>query len=280
MACDLNPLAVVVGKVRSPRSTRSAAETVCVFRGKHRSVNAFRLGAPGARYPERPEKENSTRLHDVLEAQARKMAQSLHDQSGQLLALVYLKLDEVAKRLPESHRGAVSDLRSMLNGLESELRRLSHELRPTILDDLGLVPAVNSLKEGITARSGLAITVLGGLESRCPSTIETAMYRAIHGTLLLAQKARARRVILSFAQSKGRVRCVIREEGGSGSLRDAGILSIRDRVEELAGTLSICTDGDRAVEVAIQFPVSLEAGTDQGLTRPRRTAYRTRLAVS
>ena len=263
MACNVEALAVV-GKVQSPRSKRSVPDTECGQRGAHKPNNVFRLPARGARCSGKQGREQSTSLHDVLEAEARKMAQSLHDQAGQLLALVYLKLDEVAKRLPESHLDAISDLRSMLNGLESELRRLSHELRPTILDDLGLIPAVDSLKEGITARTGLAITVLGSLERRWPSTVETAMYRAIHGTLMMAQQARARRVILSFAESKGSGRCVIREEGGNGGSRDAGVLAIRERVEDLAGRLSICSDGNGAVEMTIQFPVPREVSVIRG----------------
>lgn len=252
MACDAKPLAVF-GEALSSQSNRSIRETARVRMFVHRPVNAIRLPRPGVRYTGRHEK-TTFRLHDVLEAEARKMAQSLHDQAGQLLALVYLKLDEVAKRLPPGQHNAVGDLRSMLNGLESELRRLSHELRPRILDDFGLLPAVHSLKEGITARTGLAITVVGSLESRLPATLETALYRAIHGALMMAQKAHARRVLLSFAQSKGSVRCVIHEEGGDGSSRDTGILAIRDRVQDLAGTLSACTDAGGAIEMAIQFP--------------------------
>src|ERR1051325_4739310 len=83
-------------------------------------------------------RERAIQLNDLMEQQSRRVAQSLHDEAGQLLAAVHLKLDEIFQRLEPSCREPVLVLKAMLNGVEEQLRRLAHELRSSILDDFGL----------------------------------------------------------------------------------------------------------------------------------------------
>jgi signal transduction histidine kinase len=195
------------------------------------------------------------RLHDVLEQEAKKIAQSLHDEAGQLLATVHLKLDEVSRALSAEQQSCVGDLKSMLNRLEAELRRLSHELRPLILDDLGLLPALEFLRKGITGRTGLGISVTGSMPRRLAPTIETALYRIIHEALTMAQQAHAREVLVAFAASQSRIQCTIRETGGEAQDRRNGILAIRLRLEDLSGTLSVVYGPDGDGEMKITIPL-------------------------
>jgi signal transduction histidine kinase len=194
-------------------------------------------------------------LHDLLETQAKRMAQSLHDEAGQLLALVYLKLDELTGRVPETQMGSLGELRAMLSRLESELRRLSHELRPMILDDFGLVPAVDFLRQGVTGRTGIPITIDGNVRGRMPNTVETALYRVVYEALRMAGQEHARRVQITFRRGDGRVVCAIRQEGGDDTARAAGILAIRQRVEDLSGTLLLCDGHDGSVAMVVGLPV-------------------------
>jgi two-component system NarL family sensor kinase len=180
------------------------------------------------------------RLHDLLETEARRMAQSLHDEAGQLLALVYLKLDELTAKVPAAKLGSIGELRGMMSALESELRRLSHELRPMILDDFGLLPAVEFLRQGVTGRTGMPISLDGNIRGRLGTTVETALYRITYEALQMASGDGARSVQIALLREEARVECSILVEGGSRAHREAAMLAIRQRVEDLSGSLLTC----------------------------------------
>jgi signal transduction histidine kinase len=180
-------------------------------------------------------------LHDLLENETKRMAQSLHDEAGQLLALVYLKLDELTGTIPAAQAGSIGELRSMVSELESELRRLSHELRPMILDDFGLLPAVEFLRQGVAGRTGMAITVEGNVRGRLAGAVETALYRIVYEALHLACQSRARSVEITFCSQGSRVECAIRQRGGAGTAREGAMMAIRQRVVDFAGTMVTCT---------------------------------------
>jgi signal transduction histidine kinase len=215
--------------------------------------------------PERVRRHTPVRLHDVLEKEVKRMAQSLHDEAGQLLAAVHLKLDEVNGSLPVGQRDPVRQLKSMLDQLEGELRRLSHELRPMILDDLGLLPAVEFLRQGITRRTGLWIEVKGSTAGRLPARIETALYRVVHEALgNIASHARARRVTIAFLTDAARIHCSVRDDGvgiDAGELlaeksgRSLSLVAIRERVEDLSGTVSICSGPRQGNELFVSIPL-------------------------
>jgi signal transduction histidine kinase len=82
------------------------------------------------------------RLNDVLENQAKRIAYSLHAEASQLVASVHLALADVATRLPPERVKEIQAVRGLLDQVEDRIRRISHELRPTILDDMGLFPAI------------------------------------------------------------------------------------------------------------------------------------------
>src|SRR5204863_2798614 len=87
----------------------------------------------------------SRQLLDAQEAERRRIAHELHDEAGQLLASVHLALEATVIGLPPPFRHGFHQVRSQLDAMETQLRRLSHELRPTLLDDLGLLPALQFL---------------------------------------------------------------------------------------------------------------------------------------
>src|ERR1051326_9132744 len=92
------------------------------------------------------------RLNDVLEGQAKRIAFALHNEASQLLAAVHLALADIASRLPAENARELHTARGMLDQVEHRLRNLAHELRPPILDDLGLVPALEFLGETVSKR--------------------------------------------------------------------------------------------------------------------------------
>ena len=196
------------------------------------------------------------RLHEVLEKEARRMAQSLHDGAGQLLAAVHLKLDEVTWNFPAEERRPVQELKSMLDNLESELRRLSHELRPLVLDDLGLFPALQLLTEGMSHRTGLVIHVDGSIAERLNPIIETALYRIIQEALRSAHHAYATNVVIALLKEETRIRCSVRQSGRIEVESDFALLAIRQRVEDLSGAVSICISSNGTAELVVSIPLA------------------------
>jgi signal transduction histidine kinase len=215
--------------------------------------------------PESVRRESPLRLHDVLEKEAKRMAQSLHDEAGQLLAAVHLKLDELTWSLPDGQRDPIRQLKSMLDQLEGGLRRLSHELRPMILDDLGLLPAVEFLRQGVTKRTGLSIELKGSTAGRLPARIETALYRIVHEALgNIVKHAGASRVKVAFLRDAEQIQCSVCDDGidldvgevlAAKSGRGLGLLAIRERLEDLSGTLSIRGVRGQGTELVAAIPL-------------------------
>src|SRR5258708_6541868 len=91
-------------------------------------------------------------FNEVLEQEAKRIANVLHDEAGQLLVAVYIALQDLSNEVP-AVQPHVLKVTQLLDQIESQLRRLSHELVPALLNDLGLVPALRYLFEGQPARS-------------------------------------------------------------------------------------------------------------------------------
>src|SRR5882724_813933 len=118
-------------------------------------------------------------LNETLEEEIKRIAYAVHDEAGQLLVAVQLALAEMALELPEAQQGQVTRIRELLTEVEKHLRRYSHELRPTILDDLGWVPAIRFLADGVSKRANLPIHIEATVSGRLPSAVETALYRTV-----------------------------------------------------------------------------------------------------
>ncbi|HEV2495578.1 MAG TPA: sensor histidine kinase [Terriglobia bacterium] len=213
-----------------------------------------------------------SRLNEALEAETRRIAHALHDETGQLLAAIHITLDEVARGLPPPVRERLQEVRKLLDQIETQLRQLSHELRPTVLDDFGLVPAVELLAQGMSTKMKHPIQVKGFSGERLPAPIETALYRIVHEALNnAARHARATRVRVRIQRTERHVLCFVVDNGvgfdpsrpenasrGSG----LGLVGIRERLNALGGALEIKSGRGRGTEIRIAVPLEgYDAGT-------------------
>jgi signal transduction histidine kinase len=209
------------------------------------------------------------RLNDVLEDQAKRIAYALHGEASQLVASVHLALADVATRLPPERVKEIQSVRGLLDQIEDRLRRISHELRPTILDDLGLVPAIEFLAEGISQRWGIPVTVRGTVGGDVPLTVETALYRAVQeGLTNVARHAQATLAEVTLNQSPERITCAVRDDGrgvdaaeaaANQGRRGLGLVEIRERMAALGGTLRLAPKAGGGTEFIVEIP--LEAPT-------------------
>lgn len=209
------------------------------------------------------------RLNDVLENQAKRIAYALHAEAAQLVASVHLALADVATRLPPEHVKDIQSARGLLDQIEDDIRRISHELRPTILNDLGLVPAIEFLADGISQRWGIPVTVCGTVSDSLPLPVETALYRAAQeGLTNVARHAQATHAEITLHQSLHVISCSVRDDGmgcdpavlapPNNSRRGLGLIEIRERMVALGGTLRLVTRVP-GTEFVVEIPV--EAST-------------------
>jgi len=208
------------------------------------------------------------RLNEALEEEVKRIAHALHDEAGQLLASVHIGLADVARDLPPHTSRRLDDVRGLLTKIEEQLRHLSHELRPTILDDLGLQPAIEFLADGVSRRTGLQIVVEGAPGKRMPAPTETALYRIVQEALTNVTKhAQASHVTIRFVRDGRLLRCSIHDNGtgfdvlavqARRGVRGLGLIGIQERLNAVGGTLNVASAPGKGAELIISVPV--EAG--------------------
>lgn len=205
------------------------------------------------------------KLNERLEEEARRIAHALHDEAGQLLSSVHLALEEFAHELPPASRARLAAVKELLDQVEEELRRLSHELRPTVLDDLGLGPALEFLAGRVGKRSGVVISVQDDIDERLPAPVETALYRSVQEALMnVVRHAQATHVQVTMRRVDGAVQCTIQDDGvgfdtravqAQRGDRGLGLIGIRERAGALGGTLSIRSAPGKGTTVSIAIPL-------------------------
>jgi signal transduction histidine kinase len=191
------------------------------------------------------------RLNETLENEAKRIGQALHNEAGQLLASVHIALADLAPTLPPAAREKVAEVVRSLRECEDSLRDLSHELRPMVLENLGLMPALRNLAEKLARRNKLSISVSvsGNNHVRMPASIESAIYRSTQEALNnVAKHAGARTVRIRVRCGSRSVSCIVEDDGVglSKPLRreestGLGLIGIRERLGVLGGSFRIAS---------------------------------------
>ncbi|HEX9305724.1 MAG TPA: ATP-binding protein [Thermoanaerobaculia bacterium] len=203
-------------------------------------------------------------LH-AREEESRRIARELHDEVGQMTTSIHLALAEIGADLPEAERERLETVHGHLDALEERLRRLSHELRPTILDDLGLRPALEFLTEGFAARTGISSSVEGSTKGRLEPLVETTAYRIVQEALTnIARHADATHASIRISRETGALRCSIRDDGvgmpidpvtpGASRRRGLGLLGIRERLDALGGKFKVLSRAGGGTELLVTIP--------------------------
>ncbi len=212
----------------------------------------------------------SRRLLQIQELERRHLARELHDEIGQVLTVAKIHL-QTAALSPESASLAaqIEEPVALLDRLLAQVRSLSLDLRPPLLDDLGLVPSLHWLLQQHEARAGTPEVHLDtdALLGRCDPMIETACFRIAQEALTNALRhARAQNVHVSLALQDEHLRLAVRDDGigfdaaaarvraeRGGSL---GLLGMHERASLAGGTLTLLSAPGRGTEVEAVFPLS------------------------
>jgi signal transduction histidine kinase len=209
------------------------------------------------------------RVIDAQEAERARVARDLHDQIGQSLTSVLLGLRLVdgtlARGAPDldDARAHTAEVRALVAQALDEVRRLAFDLRPTVLDDVGLVAALRRLARGYTERSGMPVEVgLVGLDddTRLPPEIETVVYRVVQEALTnVARHAAASRSDVELAVSGHRVRATVADDGVGFTVDDdvlgsLGLAGMRERASLAGGRLDVVSGPGEGTTVLLEVP--------------------------
>jgi signal transduction histidine kinase len=213
------------------------------------------------------------RVVQVQEAERGRVSLELHENITQLLCAIQFRSQSLVDRLPAragSARAEAETLRDMLGDTVKEVERIAHNLRPSVLDQLGLSAALREICTEFSTRTGLVVTLAcEQLAGRLPADTELALYRILEIALKdVEQHARARAVNVALTQSESHVELVIRDDGvgfdpqsprNKTTARDGiGLLSMRERTRYVGGVMTVKSSGRTGTEVEVR--VSLAPG--------------------
>jgi len=210
----------------------------------------------------------SAKVVEAQETERRAVARELHDEIGQLLHALSANLEAV--QLSPEARGVAGQLAESVELVDEalqQIRDLALELRPSMLDDFGLVPAVNWLVERQAERAGLeADFEADPPDLRLPPTLETAIYRIVQAALTnVARHAHARQAHVSICRRNAHVEVLVSDDGVGFDVAAArqrarlgetlGLLSMEERARLAGGTLEIDSALGRATHVRACIPL-------------------------
>ena len=212
---------------------------------------------------ERVSRDAVRRAVDAQELERARLARELHDETGQALTSILLGLKPLEQAADSDEgREAVASVRELVVSTLQGVRRLAVELRPSALDDFGLVPAVERLADTFREQSGLHVDFEAQLgEARLPSEAETTLYRVIQEALTnIVKHADASRVSILLQRTGSDALAVVEDDGSGFDPRfprdDAlGLAGMRERLALAGGRLRIESTAGAGTTVVAEVPV-------------------------
>jgi PAS domain S-box-containing protein len=205
--------------------------------------------------------------HATLENEKRRVARELHDELAQ--SLTALKMDAIwlQGHLPAGSDAASAKLRDMLavlDGTVAATRRIASDLRPLLLDDLGLVSAVQWLVQTFIQRSGIVCALVVDEDMELDEPYATAVFRILQEVLANVSKhARATHTAVNIERNAEAVMLRVSDDGQGFSLAEPrrpeslGLMGLRERVRLLKGRMDIDSAPGRGTRVAVHIPVQI-----------------------
>jgi PAS domain S-box-containing protein len=210
------------------------------------------------------------RVVQAQEAERGRVALELHDHITQLLCAVLVRSQTLADQLPAREgklKREALKLRELLGQAAEEVERISRNLRPGVLEQLGLVAVLRDAGNEFARRTGLSLKLAcASLAVRLPGDIELTLYRILQEALEnVALHARARQVTVKLTKRGDLVQLVIHDDGISfdpehppgrkKSRVRLGMLSMRERAAAVGGTLSVKATSGQGTTVSVQIPL-------------------------
>jgi hypothetical protein len=207
--------------------------------------------------------------HQAREQEQHRVARELHDELGQSLTALRMMVVWIRERTGDADAELVAKLARMstlLSETVAATRRISSELRPLILDDLGLVPAIESLVEQFTDRTGITCGLqINDTSLNLADAHKTAVFRIVQESLTnIAKHARASHAQVSVRRGDDEIAINVSDNGvgfapgGTRAHGSHGLLGIRERAYLLHGQMNISSAPGEGTTLEIRLPLASE----------------------
>lgn len=211
-------------------------------------------------------REMSATMHEVREAERTRIARELHDELAQWLTALRMDVSWLSTRLPHGQPHLLertAKMKQLVDTTVMAVRRIAADLRPVMLDDLGLMPSIEHLLHEFSERTHLAISLdlrAGEVEFHDP--LATSVYRMVQEALTnVVRHAQASEVQVAMTLDDGTLLVRVRDNGiglppDSAERKSYGILGIKERAQMLGGRAEIRTHPDGGTIVEIFIPAA------------------------
>jgi signal transduction histidine kinase len=206
----------------------------------------------------------SRRLVQAQEGERKSLSRELHDEVGQMLTALGIELGNLHS-FRSSDQSAfhahIDDAKRLNTDVMRAIRDLAMGLRPSMLDDLGLAPALEWQGREFSRHTGVpAVVTVDGVMDGLPEAHRTCIYRIVQEALTnCAKHAKAKNVSVTVQGQAGQVEAVIQDDGiGFNSTHRSGglgLLAIEERVQELEGALQIISQPGKGTTLRVRIPV-------------------------
>jgi len=212
-------------------------------------------------------KELSARLVQAQETERRALSRELHDEVGQALSAVLIELRNLSAglggRSEEQLRRHVETIKGLVESTVRVVRNMALLLRPSMLDDLGLVPALKWQARESSKNTSMDVTIAAELDSdELPDEYKTCIYRVVQEAIHnCARHSHATTVRIRVRQEPGRLLLTIQDDGQGFDVEETkgmGLLGIQERVTRLGGKYKIHSQPERGTILSVELPFTEE----------------------
>jgi two-component system NarL family sensor kinase len=235
---------------------------------RDRSIEGVVIDVTERKESERLTAEFSRQVIQAQETERQRVSRELHDGVNQLLSSVKHRLENIDVRASARNRPLLTKLhvaKSVLQDAMNEVRRISRNLRPGVLDHLGIKAAVRNLCDELASHTGVKIEfILRGMARRLPSEIEIVIFRIVQEALHNIEKhSEAKKVELAIKRKPSRVSVSIRDDGRgiikqeSDAKRNGGLglVGMRERIRQVGGTFRIESNAGKGTIIYAEIPL-------------------------
>jgi signal transduction histidine kinase len=212
----------------------------------------------------------SNYLQDIREEERTHIAREIHDELGQLITVMKMDVSWLNSKLStsdEAIRGKLKDLNALMDGVVHSVRKIASELRPGILDDLGLAAAIEWHLREFQKRSGIHyLFIETGNDESLPDSVKTGLFRIFQECVTnIARHSKAKQIRVNLKIEKDEVTMKIRDDGVGFDQQDVtgksslGILGMKERAAQINGDFKINSHPGSGTDISLQLSLQDES---------------------
>jgi signal transduction histidine kinase len=213
-------------------------------------------------------RELTNHLLKIREEERKRIGREIHDELGQQLTAIKMDVSWIDKKIPDETpliKNKLKNIITLLDGSNQSIRRILSELRPGILDDNGLLEALEWLNRQFTAQTGIPVEFeTRETELKVPEPVSTCIFRVYQETFTnITRYANASKVVASLTIGNNSI-CIAVEDDGEGfdmtsaaNKKSFGILGMKERILALNGIFKLVSQPGKGTRITIILPVTI-----------------------